>query len=113
MPQAPLRACRCGRLLRGRARCLACRPAFGSSVGSATARGYGRVWLGYRRAALERDGFRCVRCRRQATEVDHVVPRAWGGTDEAENLQSLCGDCHRAKSAREGHASAARRRLPR
>jgi len=118
MPTAPPLPCaRCGRLLARGQRCPAHRPSFAASrTGSATARGYGRVWQGYRRAALERDSFLCVTCGRDgrivaATEVDHVVPRAWGGTDAPENLQSLCGACHRRKTASEGHVSAARRRV--
>ena len=30
-------------------------------------------------------------------EVDHVVPRAKGGSDHIDNLQLLCGACNRAK----------------
>ena len=30
-------------------------------------------------------------------EVDHVVPRAKGGSDHVDNLQLLCGACNRAK----------------
>ena len=34
-------------------------------------------------------------------ETDHVVPLHRGGKDEWSNLQSLCKDCHAAKTARE------------
>ena len=30
-------------------------------------------------------------------EIDHVVPRAKGGSDHVDNLQLLCGACNRAK----------------
>ena len=33
-------------------------------------------------------------------EVDHVVPRAKGGTDHFDNLQLLCPACNRAKGTR-------------
>ena len=33
-------------------------------------------------------------------QVDHIVPRAAGGTDEWSNLQSLCARCHARKTAR-------------
>lgn len=33
-------------------------------------------------------------------EVDHVVPRAKGGSDHFENLQLLCPACNRAKGTR-------------
>jgi hypothetical protein len=35
----------------------------------------------------------------QATEVDHIVPKVYGGTDDAANLRSLCGWHHRLKTA--------------
>lgn len=34
-----------------------------------------------------------------ATDVDHIVPRAQGGTDAPENLQPLCHACHSRKTA--------------
>jgi len=33
-------------------------------------------------------------------EVDHIIARAKGGTDHAENLQLLCGHCNRTKGDR-------------
>ena len=30
-------------------------------------------------------------------EVDHVIPKAKGGSDHSDNLQLLCGACNRAK----------------
>ncbi len=33
-------------------------------------------------------------------EVDHIVPRAKGGTDHLSNLQLLCGHCNRVKGDR-------------
>lgn len=33
-------------------------------------------------------------------EVDHIVPRAKGGTDHLDNLQLLCGYCNRVKGHR-------------
>lgn len=44
----------------------------------------------------------CNRCGAPADEVDHVIPRAIGGAVyDATNHQSLCVDCHRAKTAEE------------
>ena len=46
----------------------------------------------------------CGGCRRhfeiQNLEVDHVVPKAEGGTDHVENYQLLCGRCNRVKGKR-------------
>jgi 5-methylcytosine-specific restriction protein A len=57
---------------------------------------------------LRRDSWLCRPCQQagritQATEVDHVVPKALGGTDAESNLQSICRRCHASKSAREGN----------
>jgi 5-methylcytosine-specific restriction protein A len=38
-----------------------------------------------------------------ATQVDHIKAKAVGGTDEDNNLQPLCGPCHKAKTAREAN----------
>lgn len=38
---------------------------------------------------------------REAKTVDHIIPKAHGGTDADNNLQSLCWPCHKAKTARE------------
>lgn len=55
-------------------------------------------------AILERDGFRCVYCGRAADqvtlEVDHIKPKALGGTDEPDNLRTACFDCNAGKSDR-------------
>ncbi|MFC4501738.1 MULTISPECIES: HNH endonuclease [Streptomyces] len=51
---------------------------------------------------LVRDGFACSLCgARERLEVDHVVPVARGGAWTLENAQTLCQDCHAAKSARD------------
>lgn len=36
-----------------------------------------------------------------AQEVDHVIPLAFGGTDDDANKQPICSACHREKTARE------------
>jgi hypothetical protein len=53
---------------------------------------------------FKRDGFSCQYCGRRppdvVLEVDHVHPRAAGGTDDDLNLTTSCEDCNRGKSAR-------------
>ncbi|MBA3654566.1 MAG: HNH endonuclease [Actinobacteria bacterium] len=50
---------------------------------------------------LERDGDRCRACGAvESLEVDHVLPRALGGTNDVENLQALCGPCNRKKGVK-------------
>ena len=36
-----------------------------------------------------------------AKEVDHILAKANGGTDDPNNLQSICVACHREKTAKE------------
>lgn len=66
-----------------------------------------RNWKKTRRAVLDREPF-CRSCaalgyETPATTVDHIIPRARGGTDSDDNLQPLCNDCHDGKTAREKH----------
>ncbi|WP_243063201.1 HNH endonuclease [Humibacter sp. RRB41] len=76
-------------------------------------------WAEIRSRILKRDGGRCQwvrgdtqrKCLRPATDVDHRISSADGGTDDDSNLQSLCGWHHRWKSSHEGgQASGAARR---
>lgn len=52
-------------------------------------------------AIIERDGMKCVCCgsRRNLT-VDHIHPKSKGGTDDPENLQSMCETCNGKKGDR-------------
>jgi 5-methylcytosine-specific restriction protein A len=79
------------------------------SKSSRHVRGYGAEWDRLRLLVLKRDKHLCQHCWRAgrptpATDVDHIVSKARGGTDETSNLQSLCRECHDAKSKRDrGH----------
>lgn len=69
-------------------------------------RGYGVSWDKLRPVILKRDRYLCQECKRSgravpATTVDHIKPKARGGTDDHDNLESLCWPCHKAKTARE------------
>ncbi len=68
--------------------------------GSASSRGYGASWRKLRAWYLARNPL-CVMCGKAAREVDHILPREDGGTDDQENLQSLCKSCHSKKTNRE------------
>lgn len=51
-----------------------------------------------------RDGFRCKWCgasRSNGAEltIDHITPKALGGTDDIDNLQTLCKECNQDKAA--------------
>jgi len=68
--------------------------------GSSTARGYGYAWQQRRKEYVKQHPF-CVKCGRPTEQVDHVLPRSHGGSEDDSNLQSLCGYCHKQKTARE------------
>jgi 5-methylcytosine-specific restriction endonuclease McrA len=57
-----------------------------------------------RHEVFHRDGYRCRECGatnlETSLEVDHIIPVSQGGTDELENLQTLCCMCNRAKGNR-------------
>jgi 5-methylcytosine-specific restriction protein A len=74
------------------------------------ARGYGAAWVKLRAIILKRDGYLCVPCKGKgrvsnATSVDHIKPKAKGGTDDPANLQSICSKCREAKDAADRGAS--------
>src|SRR5215204_2517390 len=69
-----------------------------------------RVSSGYipgtlRYEVLKRARFRCELCGVsadvRALEVDHIVPRNKGGTDDPDNLQALCYSCNSMKRDRD------------
>ena len=66
-------------------------------------RGYGREWGKLRKIILERDNYLCQPCKAEGritagNQVDHIKPKAKGGTDDPDNLQCICGPCHDAKT---------------
>jgi 5-methylcytosine-specific restriction enzyme A len=96
-------------------RCLAHRkgrdrPRF---YGSSSSRDYGYRWQKLRKRILEehlaRFGLACPGWHRsqhfvnstRELQLDHIVARVEGGTDDPVNLQILCRSCNSAKSARE------------
>jgi diadenosine tetraphosphate (Ap4A) HIT family hydrolase len=54
---------------------------------------------------LKRAAFRCELCGTsaevRALEVDHILPRNHGGTDDPTNLQALCYSCNATKRDRD------------
>lgn len=104
MPTTPLRPCAragCPELVRV-GHCPAHRP---RPARTAAERGYGTAWRGARLAVLQDEPL-CRECRRVgvvrlARPVDHIVPKANGGTDDRANLQPLCDAHHIAKTQRE------------
>jgi len=72
---------------------------------SPSKRGYGRRWEKIRAMHLGAEPL-CRECTAAglvvaATEVDHILPLVQGGTNDDDNLQSLCRVHHSRKTARE------------
>jgi 5-methylcytosine-specific restriction endonuclease McrA len=63
---------------------------------------------------LKRAQFHCelggVSADIQALEVDHIIPRKHGGTDDLENLQALCYSCNAMKRDRRSAQTLAKRK---
>jgi|GEM_PF-3803324 len=54
-----------------------------------------------RKKVMERDQYRCVKCQSyNELQLDHIFPHSKGGSDDYENLQTLCGPCNRLKKAK-------------
>lgn len=68
---------------------------------SAAQRGYDAGWQKIRDAYLRDHPF-CVVCGHKATDVDHIKPRRAGGTDDDDNLRSLCHSHHSRHTATHG-----------
>lgn len=88
-------------------------PKWKAKKATTTERGYGSAWRKRREVIMNRDGRLCQVCRKEdriteATEVDHVIPKSKGGTDDDSNLQAICSPCHATKSQQEMGKPAAR-----
>lgn len=106
MPMTP--CLDCGRLHRNPSRCGRCETLRNVKRGSSTKRGYGSQWKmlreGVLRAYIAMNGLVCPGYERESHEVDesaltvdHITPKAYGGTDDISNLQVLCKSCNSSK----------------
>lgn len=51
-------------------------------------------------AVFKRDGYACVLCSKDSDlTIDHFQPQSKGGSDDEDNLQTLCRACNSAKGA--------------
>lgn len=76
---------------------------------SSSERGYGASWRKRRERIMQRDRGLCQPCIRKgiitsAYAVDHIVPKAAGGTDDDTNLEAICRCCHKQKTQQEASA---------
>ena len=90
----------CGRVLSGR-RWLYC----SDECSLAFYKKYVKDWGVIREEVFKRDNYTCVKCGTKAKvmedlECDHIIPIFLGGSEfDKENLQTLCSDCHKRKTA--------------
>lgn len=65
----------------------------------------GRKWMATRDRVALAHGYRCAGCGNawhpRRDQIDHKVGLEQGGSNDDENLQPLCDECHKAKTAGE------------
>ncbi|MYC32126.1 MAG: HNH endonuclease [Chloroflexi bacterium] len=64
-----------------------------------------RGWRQIRERILKRDQHRCqIRgpgCTGRATQVDHIRPLKWGGSNDPGNLRAACAHCNLSRAPRQ------------
>lgn len=62
-------------------------------------------WATIREQIIVRDGMECQMCHhlcigigKGEAHVDHIIAVVDGGTDEADNLRTLCQSCHSTRT---------------
>lgn len=101
MPTQPLRPCLqsgCAALVRSGSRCpLHQLPERPRRLGSRE--GLGWAWQKTRAAFLKANPWCSCGCGQLAVDVDHIIPREMGGTDDWCNLQGFTHGHHSRKTA--------------
>ncbi len=77
---------------------------------------YPSDWNTRRKSVYRRDNYTCKNCGRRGgsygsieLHAHHVVPKHKGGTDNIDNLQTVCKECHEAIHHKDKVAPTARR----
>jgi ATP adenylyltransferase len=77
----------------------------GEAIWSHRSKSAGYISGTLRFEVLKKASFHCELCGisadQKALEVDHIVPRNHGGTDDPDNLQALCFSCNAMKRDRD------------
>lgn len=95
MPAVPRPCLGCGTPTRHGSRCPTCTETLRGSFTERRGIG-GWSWAKLRAHVRQRDGG-CRRCGATTRlEVHHVIPLSRGGTNDPDNLVTLCRTCHRA-----------------
>ena len=98
-----------GLALPGRSRCRAHGGGAWARTNPANKKHYGADWRTIRARVL-REQLICALCPARATDVDHVIAVADGGTDNRTNLRGLCERCHKKYTAEQNRARRQRRK---
>ena len=57
--------------------------------------------MSVRRSVYQRDGHRCVECQSTSElTLDHILAWSRGGSDDMDNLQTMCRKCNASKGNR-------------
>lgn len=101
MPTSPPTRCgaaNCHEFATNRGRCDDHQPKPWANGSSSWQSGSTRKWREARAQQLSREP-KCRRCGADANQVDHITPLSESGSKwDPANMQSLCEDCHDAKS---------------
>lgn len=89
-----------GIAVRGKSRCRAHGGGAWSRVDPASKHRYDARWRDLRARVL-REQPTCAMCSAPATDADHIIAVADGGTDARENLRGLCNSCHKKHTAKQ------------
>ncbi|MFM8155497.1 MAG: HNH endonuclease [Actinomycetes bacterium] len=105
MPRAPKKCAQtnCETRIIGKTYCPTHTPTnWGRGASTRTSSSEHKQW---RTAVLKRDKGTCqIRdhgCTHRATEADHIIAVAFGGTTTLDNGQAACQSCHKRKTQRE------------
>lgn len=85
------------------------RPVIRDPRPNAAQRGYGYQWQLIRDKHLKQHPY-CAVCGLPGNNVDHILSKARGGTDDPANLQTLCQSHHSQKTAKTDGGYANRRK---
>lgn len=71
--------------------------------------------ISVKRAAYERSGGKCESCGKYVDhpEYDHIIPCGFDGSNDLDNCQVLCTDCHKKKTREDVRAIAKSKRIRR